>query len=318
LEKLGTGNFSVVKKCRDRETKMMYALKIIDKKLVEGKEEMIETECEILRRVKHPNIVSMVEAFDTEDKLYLVMDLATGGELFERIVAKGSYTELDASRLVKSMLEAIHYLHSLDVVHRDLKPENLLYSDPSDDARIMITDFGLSKLRKEEDAAARSLKTACGTPGYVAPEVLRQRGYGKEVDLWSAGVITYILLCGYPPFYHEDQTQLFELILRGRYEFHSEYWANISDSAKDLVRSLLTVDPSKRATPDQALKHPWIAGEASSKDIMETFKEGLKKNPRQRLQAAVNKVMFINAFKTTSISGGKESEEESLPAVVAE
>ncbi|KCV68193.1 CAMK/CAMK1 protein kinase [Fonticula alba] len=164
-EELGSGNFSIVRLCTNRTTGQRFALKIIDKSLVAGKEEMIETETEILRRAKHVNIVSMIEAFDTPSKLYIVMDLATGGELFDRIVAKGSYTERDASHLVREILEGIAYLHERDIVHRDLKPENLLFSDPSDEARIMITDFGLSKFT--DTTSSSVLMTACGTPGYV-------------------------------------------------------------------------------------------------------------------------------------------------------
>jgi len=292
---LGTGNFSVVKRCTNRETGVDYALKVIDKKMVEGKEEMIETEVNILRRVHHKNVVALVEAFDTPDKLYLVMDLCTGGELFERIVAKGSYTEADASQLVKSILEAIQYLHEQDIVHRDLKPENLLFSDPSEEATIMITDFGLSKLVND----ATNLTTACGTPGYVAPEVLRQKGYGKAVDLWSVGVITYILLCGYPPFYDEDQASLFESIIRGKYEFHDDYWKDISESAKDLIRKLLTVDPNKRLTAIQALQHPWVSGkEASKNDILKNISNGMQRySAGNRLRAAGKAVIMVNRLK---------------------
>lgn len=296
---LGTGNFSVVKRCTDKETGKEYALKIIDKKMVEGKEEMIETEIAILKKVKHKNVISMVEAFDTPEKLYLVMDLATGGELFERIVNKGSYTEADASTLVRSICEAIAYLHDQDVVHRDLKPENLLFSTPDEDATIMITDFGLSKLVND----ATYLTTACGTPGYVAPEVLRQKGYGRAVDLWSLGVITYILLCGYPPFYDEDQASLFETILRGKFDFHAEYWGSISTSAKDLITKLLTVEPSKRLTAREALAHPWVAGtSASQTDLLKNISSGMIRYSKNRLRAVGKAVIMVNRLKNMSSS----------------
>jgi len=305
-KQLGKGNFSIVKKCVNRETGMEYALKIIDKEQVKGKEEMIETECEILRRVSHPNIISMIETFDTDTKLYVVMDLATGGELFDRIVAKGSYTEKDASKLVKKMLEAIAYLHTHDIVHRDLKPENILFSDETEDARVMISDFGLSKLTNDDTL----LSTACGTPGYVAPEVLRQKGYGKEVDLWSLGVITYILLCGYPPFYDEDQATLFETIIRGQYDFREEYWGGISQTAKDLIKGLLTVKPEKRLSAEQALAHPWIAADtASNTDILQTVIPNLRKlTARNKFRAAVETVQLVNRLKKLTSASADNAE----------
>eukprot|EP00732_Lithocolla_globosa_P005531 Lithocolla_globosa_v1_NODE_5785_length_1184_cov_15.126661.p1 type:complete len:331 gc:universal NODE_5785_length_1184_cov_15.126661:1140-148(-) len=291
-KKLGAGNFSIVKRCTEKSTGKEYALKIIDKKTLEGKEEMIDTETDILCKVKHKNIISLKEHFDTPEKLYLVMDLATGGELFERIVSKGSYTEKDASKLVRNIVEAIEYLHSMDVVHRDLKPENLLFADESEEANVMVSDFGLSKLMNEQTA----LTTACGTPGYVAPEVLRQKGYGKEVDMWSVGVITYILLCGYPPFYDEDQATLFEMIIGGKYDFHKDYWSDISDSAKDLIKKLLTVDPRNRLTATGALAHPWISGgEAKNTDIHGNYKTGFQKfNARRKFVGAVRTVITVN------------------------
>jgi calcium/calmodulin-dependent protein kinase I len=305
---LGTGNFSVVKRCTDRETGIEYAMKIIDKKMVEGKEEMIETEVAILRKVKHKNVISMVEAFDTADKLYLVMDLATGGELFERIVKKGSYTEADASALVRSMLEAIDYLHDLDIIHRDLKPENLLFADESETANLMITDFGLSKMMND----ATFLTTACGTPGYVAPEVLKQKGYGKSVDLWSIGVITYILLCGYPPFYDEDQASLFETIIRGKFEFHAEYWGGISASAKDLIKKLLTTDPAKRLTAKQALEHPWVQGaDASQTDILKNISSGIQRYSGNRLRAVGKAVIMVNRMKHMAADAQKQQQAQS-------
>lgn len=176
----------------------------------------------------------------------------TGGELFDRIVEKGSYTEKDAAGLIRQVLAAVDYMHDQGVVHRDLKPENLLYYSADDDSKIMISDFGLSKMEESGIMA-----TACGTPGYVAPEVLAQKPYGKAVDVWSIGVISYILLCGYPPFYDENDANLFAQILKGEFEFDSPYWDEISDSAKDFIRHLMCVSVEQRYTCKLALAHPW-------------------------------------------------------------
>lgn len=261
-ELLGTGAFSEVRLAESRDRPgNMFAVKIIDKKALKGKEDSLENEIRVLRRfselarqarpdaadagpwLSHPNIVQLLETFEDKFKVYLVMELVTGGELFDRIVEKGSYTEKDASHLIRQVLEAVDYMHEQGVVHRDLKPENLLYYSPDEDSKIMISDFGLSKM---EDSGI--MATACGTPGYVAPEVLAQKPYGKAVDVWSIGVISYILLCGYPPFYDENDANLFAQILKGDFEFDSPYWDEISDSAKDFIRHLMCVDVDKRYT----------------------------------------------------------------------
>ncbi|XP_031776007.1 calcium/calmodulin-dependent protein kinase type 1 isoform X1 [Apis florea] len=259
-ELLGTGAFSEVRLAESKEKPgQMFAVKIIDKKALKGKEDSLENEIRVLRRLTHPNIVQLLETFEDKHKVYLVMELVTGGELFDRIVEKGSYTEKDASGLIRQVLEAVDYMHDQGVVHRDLKPENLLYYNPDEDSKIMISDFGLSKM---EDSGI--MATACGTPGYVAPEVLAQKPYGKAVDVWSIGVISYILLCGYPPFYDENDANLFAQILKGEFEFDSPYWDDISDSAKDFIHKLMCVNVEERYTCKQALAHPWISGNAAS------------------------------------------------------
>ncbi|RLW01991.1 hypothetical protein DV515_00007579 [Chloebia gouldiae] len=184
--------------------------------------------------------------------LPVVFSRVSGGELFDRIVEKGFYTEKDASTLIRQVLDAVYYLHRMGIVHRDLKPENLLYYSQDEESKIMISDFGLSKMEGKGDV----MSTACGTPGYVAPEVLAQKPYSKAVDCWSIGVIAYILLCGYPPFYDENDSKLFEQILKAEYEFDSPYWDDISESAKDFIRNLMEKDPNKRYTCEQAARHP--------------------------------------------------------------
>ena len=209
------------------------------------------------------------------NKFNTIQFRVTGGELFDRIVEKGSYTEKDASNLIRQILEAVDYMHQQNIVHRDLKPENLLYYSNDENSKIMISDFGLSKIQE----SGSIMSTACGTPGYVAPEVLSQKPYNTLVDVWSIGVIAYILLCGYPPFYDESDCNLFKQILKGEFEFDSPYWDDISASAKDFIRHLICVDVNQRYSCSQALKHPWICGdEASDKDIHISVSEQLKKN----------------------------------------
>ncbi|XP_063081297.1 calcium/calmodulin-dependent protein kinase type 1 isoform X5 [Cavia porcellus] len=287
---LGTGAFSEVILAEDKRTQKLVAIKCIAKKALEGKEGSMENEIAVLHKIKHPNIVALDDIYESGGHLYLIMQLVSGGELFDRIVEKGFYTERDASRLIFQVLDAVKYLHDLGIVHRDLKasrpltvasrlprskPENLLYYSLDEDSKIMISDFGLSKM---EDPGS-VLSTACGTPGYVAPEVLAQKPYNKAVDCWSIGVIAYILLCGYPPFYDENDAKLFEQILKAEYEFDSPYWDDISDSAKDFIRHLMEKDPEKRFTCEQALQHPWIAGDtALDKNIHQSVSEQIKKN----------------------------------------
>ncbi|XP_059620803.1 calcium/calmodulin-dependent protein kinase type 1-like [Phlebotomus argentipes] len=307
-ELLGKGAFSEVRVAEARDgSGRLVAVKIIDKKELKGKEDSLENEIRVLRRfsanqgsgLTHPNIVQLLETYEDKVKVYLVMELVTGGELFDRIVEKGSYTEKDASGLIKQVLEAVQYMHEQGVVHRDLKPENLLYHSPADDSKIMISDFGLSKL--EESGV---MVTACGTPGYVAPEVLAQKPYGKPVDLWSIGVISYILLCGYPPFYDENDANLFAQILKGDFEFESPYWDEIGESAKEFIRHLMCVDVEKRYTCKQALAHPWISGNtASSRNIHDTVAEQLKKNfAKSRWKQAYHAATVIRQMQRMALS----------------
>jgi len=271
-DKLGSGSFSVVKLGVNKKTGEEYAIKIIEKKRV-GEKKMMQTEIDILNQVHHPNVIQLKEMFETSTHLYLVMELVTGGELFDRIVQQGSFNEKEASYVTKQVLSGVHYLHSIGIVHRDLKPENLLCAS-RDSLDIKITDFGLSKILSTE---AVSMFTACGTPSYVAPEVLRCEGYDKSVDLWSIGVIVYIILCGFPPFHHENNALLFELIMSGKFSFPDPYWTNISAQAKDFLKKLLVVEVPSRMTTTSALKHPWITGEVRptllASDTMRSLKE---------------------------------------------
>ncbi|XP_063889810.1 calcium/calmodulin-dependent protein kinase type 1 isoform X2 [Scylla paramamosain] len=297
---LGTGAFSQVRLAEVKDDpSTVVAIKIIDKKALKGKEDSLENEIKVLRRLTHPNIVQLLETFEDKHKVYLVMELVTGGELFDRIVEKGSYTEKDAADLIRQVLEAVDYMHEQGVVHRDLKPENLLYFSQDEDSKIMISDFGLSKM---EDSGI--MATACGTPGYVAPEVLAQKPYGKAVDVWSIGVIAYILLCGYPPFYDENDANLFAQILKGEFEFDSPYWDEISDSAKDFIRQLMCVDVERRFTCKQSLNHPWISGNAASdRNIHSSVSEQLKKNfAKSRWKQLMHAIVMVHKMQRLALS----------------
>eukprot|EP01013_Petalomonas_cantuscygni_P000412 TRINITY_DN1041_c0_g1_i2.p1 TRINITY_DN1041_c0_g1~~TRINITY_DN1041_c0_g1_i2.p1 ORF type:complete len:337 (+),score=30.76 TRINITY_DN1041_c0_g1_i2:133-1143(+) len=265
FEVLGRGSFSTVRRVRHKKDGYFAACKIIDKALLVGKMEAIQTETEILRAAQHPNITCLLDVYEDEHFVYLIMELMEGGDLFERICADypSGYSEREAAAIARSMLLALEYLHSHGICHRDLKPENLLFKSPKSatgvplEQQVKISDFGLARIK--DDGAL--MKTACGSPNYVAPEVLAQdpKGYGTACDMWSFGVILYVLLCGFCPFYHENISTLFRLICDGSYSFPSPYWDNVSAEAKDLVTKLLVVSPAQRLTPPQALQHPWFA-----------------------------------------------------------
>uniref|UniRef100_A0A3B3ILC0 Calcium/calmodulin dependent protein kinase I n=1 Tax=Oryzias latipes TaxID=8090 RepID=A0A3B3ILC0_ORYLA len=310
-EILGTGAFSEVVLAEEKRTHKLVAIKCIPKKALEGKENSIENEIAVLHKIKHPNIVSLEDIFESKSHLYLIMQLVSGGELFDRIIEKGFYTEKDASKLIQQILDAVKYLHDMGIVHRDLKPENLLYYSMDEDSKIMISDFGLSKI----EGSGSVMSTACGTPGYVAPEVLAQKPYSKAVDCWSIGVISYILLCGYPPFYDENDAKLFEQILKAEYEFDSPYWDDISDSAKDFIVHLMEKDSNTRYTCDQALLHPWIAGDtALDKNIHESVSAQIKKNfAKSKWKQAFNATAVIRHMRRLQLSTGGEAPNPSLP-----
>uniref|UniRef100_A0A8C5EF56 Serine/threonine-protein kinase DCLK2 n=1 Tax=Gouania willdenowi TaxID=441366 RepID=A0A8C5EF56_GOUWI len=251
---LGDGNFAVVRECVERSTGRSYALKIINKDKCRGKEHMIQSEVSILRRVKHPNIVLLIEEIDTPTELFLVMELVKGGDLFDAITSSNKYKERDASCMLFNLASAINYLHNLNIVHRDIKPENLLVYEHQDGSKsLKLGDFGLAVV------VNGPLFTVCGTPTYVAPEIVAETGYGLKVDVWAAGVITYILLCGFPPFHSdEDQEVLFKHISNGQFEFPAPYWDGVSDAAKDLITGMLQLQVDERYSASQVLDHPWV------------------------------------------------------------
>jgi calcium/calmodulin-dependent protein kinase I len=255
-KELGRGGFSVVKEGVDRATGEKVAIKFIEKKFVDQEElKLLGREIDIMKKVQHRNVLRLIEIYETDNHLSLVMELVNGGELFYKIVDKGSYSEREARDIIRQLVEGVDYLHSKGIAHRDLKPENLLCSENEEGVVIKIADFGLSKAFSNGSV----LETSCGTPDYAAPEVLRMDGaYDKSVDLWSMGVITYVVLCGFPPFYGKTQAHLFEKILNAEYDFPDPEWTNISEEAKDFIRHLLVLDIDKRYTTKQCLDHPWL------------------------------------------------------------
>uniref|UniRef100_A0A672FG63 calcium/calmodulin-dependent protein kinase n=1 Tax=Salarias fasciatus TaxID=181472 RepID=A0A672FG63_SALFA len=288
-EELGKGAFSVVRRCVKVLSGQEYAAKIINtKKLSARDHQKLDREARICRLLKHPNIVRLHDSISEEAHHYLIFDLVTGGELFEDIVAREYYSEADASHCIQQILEAVLHCHQMGVVHRDLKPENLLLASKSKGAAVKLADFGLAI---EVEGEQQAWFGFAGTPGYLSPEVLRKDPYGKAVDLWACGVILYILLVGYPPFWDEDQHRLYQQIKAGAYDFPSPEWDTVTPEAKDLINKMLTINPAKRITAAEALKHPWISHRSTVASCMhrqETV-ECLKKfNARRKLKRQQN------------------------------
>jgi len=264
-EELGRGRFSVVRNALHNKEDARYAVKVVENASLSDEEnlEALETEIKILRQLNHPYIVTLKEVVTTSADTYIVMELLSGGELFNRIVDKGCFPEPEAAALFAQILLSMEYLHSLSIVHRDVKPENILYvKDGSND--IKLIDFGYAGMW----AADKPLTGLCGTPDYVAPEVLtwyddddNGTPYGKGSDLWSLGVLLYVILSGCSPFSADEQheEQLLKQVAEAKYEFYDNEWKNISSNAKDLIKRLLVVDPAQRMTMDEMLKHEWLA-----------------------------------------------------------
>ncbi|XP_051940501.1 calcium/calmodulin-dependent protein kinase type II delta 2 chain isoform X1 [Hippocampus zosterae] len=291
---LSRGAFSVVRRCVKISSGQEYAAKIINtKKLSARDHQKLEREARICRLLKHPNIVRLHDSISEEGFHYLVFDLVTGGELFEDIVAREYYSEADASHCIQQILESVHHCHVNGIVHRDLKPENLLLASKLKGAAVKLADFGLAI---EVQGDQQAWFGFAGTPGYLSPEVLRKDPYGKPVDMWACGVILYILLVGYPPFWDEDQHRLYQQIKAGAYDFPSPEWDTVTPEAKDLINKMLTINPSKRITASEALKHPWICQRSTVASLMhrqETV-ECLKKfNARRKLKGAILTTLLV-------------------------
>nr|XP_040128869.1 calcium/calmodulin-dependent protein kinase type II subunit gamma isoform X17 [Ictidomys tridecemlineatus] len=289
------GAFSVVRRCVKKTSTQEYAAKIINtKKLSARDHQKLEREARICRLLKHPNIVRLHDSISEEGFHYLVFDLVTGGELFEDIVAREYYSEADASHCIHQILESVNHIHQHDIVHRDLKPENLLLASKCKGAAVKLADFGLAIEVQGEQQAWFGF---AGTPGYLSPEVLRKDPYGKPVDIWACGVILYILLVGYPPFWDEDQHKLYQQIKAGAYDFPSPEWDTVTPEAKNLINQMLTINPAKRITADQALKHPWVCQRSTVASMMhrqETVECLRKFNARRKLKGAILTTMLVS------------------------
>lgn len=297
-EKLGRGQFAIVLKVERKSDGKLFAAKIIKKRNFkpEVMRKMYE-EVRILSKLRHPNINFLIETINTKKHIHMVLELLEGDELFVSIVEKKRYTEIEAANVIRQVTRACEHMHERRIIHRDLKPQNLVYLDPNN-AQICVTDFGLAKLVKSEDGL---METTCGTPGYVAPEVLEMTKYDSKVDLWSIGVILYILLCGFPPFTSKNRLTLYNLIKSGKFNFPSPYWDHISIEAKDCIRKLLVVDAKERLSATALLKHEWISSKFSNstKNLIRggydhRFKRFVLLN---RLRRGVDTVLFLNRLK---------------------
>jgi len=299
-DELGKGAFSVVKRCIQKSTQLEFAAKIINtKKLSQRDHQKLEREAKICRQLKHSNIVRLYESIPEEGFHYLVFDLVTGGELFEDIVAREFYSEVDASHCIQQILDAVRHCHENNIVHRDLKPENLLLASKNKGANVKLADFGLAIEVQGDQTAWFGF---AGTPGYLSPEVLKKEPYGKPVDIWACGVILYILLVGYPPFWDEDQHRLYSQIKSGAYDYPSPEWDTVTAEAKNLINSMLTVNPAKRITSAEALKHPWICNREKFASVVhrqETVDCLKKFNARRKLKGAILTTMLATRTRST-------------------
>ncbi|OTA03253.1 Calcium/calmodulin-dependent protein kinase [Trichoderma parareesei] len=310
---LGAGTYGVVREADGPTGKV--AIKIILKKSVKGNEQMVYDELNLLQRLKHPHIVKFVDWFESRDKFYIVTQLATGGELFDRICDQGKFTEKDASQTIKQVLDAVTYLHQNNVVHRDLKPENLIYVTQDPDSDLVLADFGIAKTLDSKD---ETLKTMAGSFGYAAPEVMAKQGHGKPVDMWSLGVITYTLLCGYSPFRSENLQDLLDECTRGSVVFHERYWKDVSADAKDFINCLIVPDPNSRWTAEQALGHIWLSGKnATDHDLLPELRKA--REARAKLKHAIlavslrKRIAALQDVESDSDSDEMAAAEEAIP-----
>ncbi|CAF3796861.1 unnamed protein product [Adineta steineri] len=298
-KEIGRGAYGEVKLCFIRGTCNRFAMKIIAKKhftllgaQAHSFNQQIQSECSILHGLDHPCIIRVYDVYDTPNAVYIVLELVEGGELFDRVVANGQFDEITSKFLFRQICIGVQYLHDRSITHRDLKPENVLLTLPdTNETLVKITDFGLSRFINETTL----MKTFCGTPNYLAPEVLSTRGessYTNKVDVWSLGVILYICLVGYPPFSESTSgTPLNDQIVQGLYTFPDEFWSDVSETVKDLIRKMMCTDPVKRLTIADVLKHPWLADDHDN-------------------TTRVNTIMYPPTMKTSKRSACDDNEDD--------
>lgn len=309
---LGRGALSVVKRVVHRRSGKSFACKCIDKDQLTSKaRQALLTETSLMRELDHPNIVKLWHCYEDVRHHYIVMDLIEGGELFDRIVAKEMYNEREARDLVRTLLDVLGYLHyEARVVHRDIKPENILCVSLDNDTKIKLCDFGFAaKIDQAEPHTC--LSKVCGTPQYVAPEILRRKPYGAAVDMWSCGVVTYILLSGYAPF--SEQPNLNFNICSGNFSFHPDSWDHVSAEGKEFISQLLTLDPSSRMTADEALVHPWIAEDGAlleNHDLHQNLTRLKSFNASNKFKAAARTVIAAARLANGNVSWTRPYEEE--------
>ncbi|KAL9260502.1 Calcium-dependent protein kinase 8-like protein [Drosera capensis] len=273
---LGKGEFGITYLATELTTGERHACKSISKMKLRTDVDIedVRREVEIMKHLpKHPNIVTLKDTYEDDEAVHIVMELCEGGELFDRIVARGHYTERAAAAVMKTIVEVVQMCHAHGVIHRDLKPENFLFANKKENSPLKAIDFGLSVFFKPGER----FNEIVGSPYYMAPEVLK-RNYGPETDVWSAGVILYILLCGVPPFWAESEQGVAQAIIRSIIDFKRDPWPNVSDNAKDLVRRMLDPDPKRRLAAQEVLEHPWLvnAKKAPNVSLGETVKARLK------------------------------------------
>uniref|UniRef100_A0A0K0E550 Protein kinase domain-containing protein n=1 Tax=Strongyloides stercoralis TaxID=6248 RepID=A0A0K0E550_STRER len=281
LTVIGKGSFSQVLRVQHRITGTFYAVKVVTPDRDMG--QSVNNELSILSRVSHPFVIRLEEVFRGASKLFIVMEMASGGEMYDRVVSKGRYTENEAKQALRMLLSGLAYLHSLNITHRDLKPENLLYSDGRPDARLLISDFGLAH---QATKPGETMNETCGTCEYIAPEVLLRMPYTNKVDIWAVGVIAYILMSGIMPFDDDCRSRLYTLIITANYVYYPQYWSG-SDMAKKFVDLLLNTDPNERLSAVQTLRHEWLTGENRSNHLTYSIKSrpSIEYNNMQRTKS---------------------------------
>lgn len=301
-KKLGSGSYSTVREATHIVTGEKVAVKVVTKSALTQEDlDALYVEVDVLRKLNHPNVVRLKAFYDDSTYFYLCMEYMRGGELLKQIEMRTRYTEQEARDVVVTLLKAIRFCHGMGVVHRDLKPENILLTSDGDDATIKLADFGFAHTFHAQDGD--HLTTCLGTPGYVAPEIITKQKYGPAVDIWSMGVIFYILLCGYPPFMADTRAALFRLIINARYKFHQDAWGSVSAEAKDFISKMLVVDPAQRATPLYLLQHPWIKSQTLTKSNLSHTIHNLKSfNAKRRLRRAFHAVRATSVFRRSSVA----------------